>query len=380
MRQQRAFGTIAACCIAALSTNPSFAHHGVNGQFDTSQEIEVSGVVTGIRLVNPHSYVYFDVTNDAGEVEEWRCELSSGSLLKRKGWSAEMFADGTEITINGGPARNEDYACYTETITFSDGRTIGRNDELDDDGAAVVPPRELTLDDGVTPNISGNWVAERMERPSRGGGDGPPPGAEGAGGRPPRAEGAGGPPPGAEGAGAPSLVELTEAGAAAVEGYEREDNPRFHCQATNIILDWWFDQMVNTIEQTEDTITLTYGFMDIVRTIHLDMDAHPDDITPSRAGHSIGKWEDGVLVVDTIGFDDGYIVAPPVPNGAAKNSPELHIVERFTVSEDGTTLTREYVADDPLYMVGTYSGEDTVNLTDASFEPYNCDDLTGDTY
>ena len=396
--------SVVTCMVAlspiALISGTAHAHHGVNGQFDTSQTIEVSGVVTRVRLVNPHSYVYFDATSDDGSIEEWRCELSSGSLLKRKGWTKSLFADGTEITIVGSPARNEDNACYTQTITFADGNTIGRQDTLDESGVAIrdaseeAEPVVVTANvDSTSPDLSGNWVSERPERPRpRGENGGPPPRQTegGADARPdrPASDAAGegerpGRPPGGRAGGeggGPPQVELTEAGKAAVVGFEREDNPRFNCQATNILLDWWFDQLVNRIEQTDTDIKLTYGFMDIVRTIHMDMDEHPENIEPSIAGHSIGKWEQGVLVVDTVGFSEGYLHVPPNADGVARNSTALHIVERFTPSEDGTTLTREYVADDSLYLVGTFSGQDVVKRTDAAYDAYDCEDLTGDTY
>ena len=378
MKNKIAFSNLALMGALTLSTNAAYAHHGVNGQFDTAKSMEVTGVVTRIRLVNPHSYVYFDVKNEAGETEAWRCELRSGSLLKRKGWKTSMFEKGTTITINGSPARNEPSACYTKTITFEDGTKVGRQDELDKDGKVVIPPRDLTLADSKTPNLNGTWAAEQRKRPARGDRKGPPPSADGK--KPPKNAEDGkrrGPP---RGEGGPQKVERTEAGAAAVEGFKREDNPRFACKATNIFLDWWFDQMVNKIEQTEDKITLTYGFMDIVRTIHMDMDKHPEDITPSIAGHSIGKWVDGVLVVDTVGFKEGYLVVTPRVDDVAKNSTEMHVVERFTLSEDGRTLSREYTATDPLYMVGSYSGKDVVKLTTFDFESYSCDDLTGDTF
>ncbi len=237
MKKQIAFSALALIGTITLSANTAQAHHGVNGQFDTAKSMEVTGVVTRIRLVNPHSYVYFDVKNEAGETEAWRCELRSGSLLKRKGWKASMFEKGTTITINGSPARNEPNACYTKIITFEDGTKIGRQDELDEDGKVVIPPRELTLDDGVTPNLNGTWVAEQRKRPTEGDRNGPPAGA-GQDGKPAANAQEGerrGPPPGA---GGPPRVELTEAGTAAIEGFKREDNPRFSCQATNILVDF----------------------------------------------------------------------------------------------------------------------------------------------
>lgn len=110
------------------------------------------------------------------------------------------------------------------------------------------------------------------------------------------------------------------------------------------------------------------------------MDKHPDNITPSKAGHSIGKWEDGVLVVDTVGFTEGFLNITPRVDDVAKNSTELQVTEKFTLSDEGKTLTREYIATDPQYMVGTFTGKDVVKLSSTAYEPYSCEDLTDDTF
>ena len=73
------------------------------------------------------------------------------------------------------------------------------------------------------------------------------------------------------------------------------------CEPTNIIVDYNFDQMVNKIEQYYDKIIINYGFMDVVRTIHLSSD-FPKTIEPSLTGHSIGVWKGDTLVVTTKGF------------------------------------------------------------------------------
>ena len=80
----------------------------------------------------------------------------------------------------------------------------------------------------------------------------------------------------------------------------------------------------------------------------MDMDEHPDDIVPSRAGHSIGRWEDGALIVDTIGFEAGFIAAGP--GGLVPHSEDLHVVERFAYDAETQGLTRSYTAEDPRYF------------------------------
>lgn len=361
------------CC----SVN-TLAHHGVNGQFDVSQEIVLSGVVTDIRFVNPHAYVYLDVTNSQGEVENWSCEMSGASLLRRNGWTAEKFVAGTAIRISGYPARSADFSCGVDEIVLDDSQTVGTDDLLSAP-IAEASEFELTLADG-TPNFNGNWIAQRQasgqaQRPARAEGERP---VRGEGERPQRVDGerpaqAGDRPRQAGGGRGPQFVQ-TEAGIAASAGFDRMDNPRFHCQTTNIFIDWTFNEQVNNIVQTDNAVILNYGFMEMMtRTIHLDLEEHPAALTPSRTGHSIGYWQGDTLVVDTVGFAEGYLSA--TFNGV-KHSEAMHVIERFWLSDDGKTLTREYVVNDPLYLAQPYQGSDSVVRTSFPFEEYGCEDLT----
>lgn len=354
--------------IATLTFLPttSMAHHGVSGQFDMSQTYEVTGKITRIRLVNPHAYVYFDVTDDAGKVTSMRCAMESGSTMKRGGWTQDMFEIGSEITVNGSPDRDDPTTCQMNKITFANGVTADRDSTFNDDGTVEIAERQIKREDG-TPNIDGNWaMANPRER---------------SGSRP--------------------TVTLTEAGQAAVADASGDDNPRFNCKVTNVAMDWVFNGMVNSIAQSDTKITLTYGFMDLVRTIHLDGAEKPADFAPSRAGYSVGEWQDDTLVVTTTSFDEGWIMAPrggrapangenadrperpkrPEGGGgpqAAKNSAELTVTERFTLNAEGTVLKREYVFTDPLYLETPFEGTDEVTLTADAHEPYACDDLTNE--
>lgn len=276
--------------VALILPNVAFAHHGSSGQFETNKTIELSGEITRVRLVNPHAYVYFDVTNEDGSVTNMRCELQSGSLLKRRGWNTEQFKAGSAITILGSPDRNDPTTCYMQQITFENGVTANRNSVFDDNGSLVngastasavdsdvTVERETIRADG-RPNLAGNWAMVRKEGSRPGGGG--------------------------------AFAQLTDAGALAVEGATQDENPRYQCEPTNIIMDWWFDLMVNKIEQSSTQINLTYGFMSLTRTIYLDGTKMPEDYEPNRAGFSTGVWEGNTLVVTTTGFNEGWIMAP----------------------------------------------------------------------
>lgn len=339
-----------------LVSTTAIAHHGVSGQFDRSSRIEVTGVVTDIRLVNPHAYVYFNVTGAGGEIQEWRCELRGGTLLTRSGWTKEMFADGTKITVNGSQAWREEFGCYTETITFEDGFVLARYDVIEEQQGGAIG--ETSLAEG-TPLLHGHWAAPGRR-------EGPSPAAYALADKAWPADISR---PNGRGTFSP-----TEAGIEAVgENFHREMNPRYHCQATNIFHDWWFDMHVNKIVQTNDKIEINYGFMDIDRTIHMDIKEHPKNIIPSRAGHSIGRWEGDTLVVDTVGFKEGWLSAS---GHGIKHSEQMHTVERFDMNEDGTWMIMTYTISDPLYLNEPFTSQLSQRRTNSPFEEYACEDLT----
>lgn len=346
----------------------AMAHHGP-GQF-LGGDVTVTGTITNIRFVNPHAYVYLDVVDDQGETEAWRFEMQAGSLLRRAGWDEDVFPIGAEITITGAAGTRERTAGLFTTAVFADGTTLGRSTQLREDVDNDVHGRNR-LATG-TLDLNGTWAAPQRYVEAQ------EAGAVGGMGAP----GAGGPPAGGMGArpggGRPTLpngISLTEAGEAAVARYTESGggNPRHRCAATNIFFDWTFDRHVNEIIQTEDTIVMKYGLMDIVRTIHLDMDEHPANIVPSVAGHSIGRLEGGTLYVDTIGFaNDGYLSASLI------HSDQLQVTETFTYNSEDDSLTRVYSAVDPLNFNGIYSGEDVVYISNTPFEDYACVELMDD--
>ena len=196
----------------------AYAHHSAAPHFDMDNPITVEGVITELRLVNPHAYVYFDVTDDTGEVANWRCELSGGTGMRRRGWTDDSLVPGQAFTMTGAPARREERVCYTNFMEFEDGTRIARNDPPPGFEAAAAAEDTLAVSQGWTaylpngqPNLGGPWVRQGM-----GGGMGPPPGGMGAptGAAAPGGM-AGGPPGGGMGGGFPAP---TDAGLAAAGG------------------------------------------------------------------------------------------------------------------------------------------------------------------
>jgi hypothetical protein len=373
----RVLGLVAA---SALIAPAALAHHGF-GNFAMDEDITLSGVVTKIDFVNPHSWVHFNVTGPDGKVTEHRCELRSATTLRRSGWTPEMFAAGTRITIQGSPDRAEKGACYTSTVTFGDGTVLDRYGQRIP--AQATTQRAARLPSGE-PNISGDWAAEQLVMTDPAGRDGTLvplsrvgtfergavpegqreiPGARGT----PEAQAPRTAPPGGGFAGRPA-VELTDAGKAAQAALPQMSRAERSCAPGSIVSDWG-GEPVNRITQGAGTITIEYGRNGRKRTVQMAA-AHPANVTPSADGHSIGRWDNDVLVVDTVGFSPGTLL------GTTPHRAQLHVVERFSLDATTNTLKREVVAEDPLFYTAQYTRTDTMIVSTVPYAAEVCADLT----
>jgi hypothetical protein len=384
MPRLRAVTVVAGSLVAASAS----AHHGI-ANFDFNKDIAITGTVARLTFVNPHSWLYVTVAGPNGAATEWSCEMRSATVLRRSGWSQEMFTVGSEVRVTGVPDRNQPNTCYLGTITFADGTSMDRYGQRQnaDAVAAVAANRPERLPNG-DPNINGDWAGEQRVMTDRSGISGAlvpisvadtlAPGAVPEGGRAfPGSRGT----PEAAATDAiraawsrPSPVPLTEVGRRAAEGFDPSspDNPRLRCEPTNILFDWGFETFTNRITQDENVVRIQYGVPGIDRTIHLNETEHPARIEPSVEGHSIGRWENDVLIVDTVGFKPGVLSA----DTSMLHSGEMRIIERFTLDRERMALRREYVATDPTYFTGEYRGADVAFPADLPWEPPTCNDLS----
>jgi hypothetical protein len=384
MRRIAAFVVYSLGLAAAVS-----AHHGA-GTFVLSQTVSYPGAkLTKLEFYNPHGWLYFEWADAGGKVQKYRCEMRSAHTLRRSGWTQELFPIGSKIDVTASPDRADPNSCYLQTIVFANGSRMDRYGQYvkaPEGGIKEVRGAIKTVNTANRParrpsgepNITGEWAPEQMVMVDpRGVGGGlrrlgeiataqpaaPRAGGGGAArGGAARGGGGGAAPAGRQYGGTP----LTELGNTMAAAFNNNENPRFLCQTTSIIFDWTFDGPVNRITQNRDTITIEYGQFNLKRTVHMNMKAHPVNVKPSRAGHSIGRWEGETLVVDTVGFSPGVLSAP------TRHSDKLHVVERFTLDPKTWTLTREWQAEDPVYLTGKATGRDTVQPADASYTEDTC--------
>jgi len=104
----------------ALS-RPLFAHHS-SAAYDMEHPVNMKGIVTNMEWSNPHVFIYLDVKDDNGNVEQWRVEGNSPNMLVRSGWKKEMIKTGDQLLVNGAPAKNGSKVMRLITLTLANGQ------------------------------------------------------------------------------------------------------------------------------------------------------------------------------------------------------------------------------------------------------------------
>ena len=99
------------------------------------------------------------------------------------------------------------------------------------------------------------------------------------------------------------------------------------------------------LRQSASVIGIVAKTQSSERYIFLDGRKHPekDELDPTTNGHSTGRWEGEVLVVDTIGFNDRGITR--LPGGGVRTSTS-HLTERYRLMGNGQRLDVTFTWED----------------------------------
>src|SRR5215468_1367310 len=89
-----------------LFTSSASAHHSFAAEYDNNKQVTIKGVVQKVAWVNPHAYVYIDVTDDNGKVTTWAFESLSPNALARQGWTRNSLKAGETVTVDGYMAKD----------------------------------------------------------------------------------------------------------------------------------------------------------------------------------------------------------------------------------------------------------------------------------
>ena len=295
--------------MTALVVSPTtvFSHHS---RAEFSDEIlDVSGELVEVAWRNPHPALVVKVTNDDGAEELWRVEgWSSANTMDRNGVTGDVFNVGDQVRV------------AVQASMRREGAYLGRSVLLPNGVEAALRPNAepfwsdsdiLTATEAGAASVSGGQGLFRVwtfvERD--GGGD----------------------------------LPLTAQAAQSLEGFdELRDHPLFRCEPVGMPIAMDSTMPIQFIDNG-DTIVMRAETNDVNRTIHMSSSASAAGQPATPLGYSVGRWENDDLLVTTTRIDYPYFNDDGVPM-----SDELELVERFSVSDDGTTLTWHATATDPV--------------------------------
>ena len=318
---------VMALVAASAAAGQALGHHSDAG-YDQERVIGFQGTVTRYVWRNPHITVFVETENEAGERVEWGVETGSTPIMTRSGWSPDLFTPGDAVTVRAHPDRSHRTHAMMISIEKADDGSVWIQDEADYEATAS------------TTTLEGVWkgIAETLGPFNRQFDSQP----------------------------------LTPAGEAGRARFNYQtDSPIADCipppPPDSVIGSTVY---LNEIEILDDRVVIRSEFFDAVRTVYMDGRGHPENGERTNLGHSVGRWEGDVLVVDTTLFADHPDAnGSGVPSGAGK-----HLIERYSLSEDGTRLIVDVLLEDPEFLTESFSArKELLYSPQLRLFTYDCD-------
>lgn len=314
-----------ACSLLILSGSPVNAHHS-SAPFYENREVEVEGEITEVLWQNPH--IRFTLRDDDGR--DWDIETTSVSILSRWGLDEDVVEVGTRVRLAGRAGRQSDTAMWVSNMLLPSGQEV------------LLSSRPRWSDNTIGEDLRGEVAADpelglfrvwtsagRLWNNS---------------------------------------YPLTEFARTARAGWDPiADEPTANCAPKGMAFIMENPYPMEFVDEG-DRILLYIEEYDLVRTIYMTPEAVPANPEPGLLGHSVGRWEGDVLVVETTHINYAHFDKTGIPQTEA-----VHNLERFRVNDEGSrleysvTVTDPAIFTEPVVMTKTwaYRPGETIN-------PYDC--------
>jgi hypothetical protein len=325
---------LSAAGLALILPLGAAAHHSFAAHFQMDTVTEVEGRVTEVRWVNPHIKIYVEDADGA----MWEVEAGPVNLLSRMGIERDTFGVGDTIRARGNPGRRDEQTLWVSNILLADATEIIANPNAEPywgsnavgDASAFFEAGELALPERGERSFFRIWSPLLRQFPR------------------PRGE-----------------PVLTAAGEAAQAEYGIDRQAVADCEVPGTPFAMMSPYPIELVNRG-DRIVIRGEAYDFERVAYLERLETPPE--PSPLGYSLARFEGDTLVVETTRIDyHSYGDLGPA------QSDRSHVVERFTLSADGTELDYEITVTDPVMLGEPWLwGGSFLYREDAEIKPWNC--------
>jgi hypothetical protein len=114
-------GLAALVCLSL--SRPILAHHGAAG-YDMEKAVVMKATITDFEWNNPHSQIFFDVTDDKGKVSHWVAETEPPAVMLERGWVRKSLKPGDQVTVYAFVAKNGATTSILQKVVLADGKEL----------------------------------------------------------------------------------------------------------------------------------------------------------------------------------------------------------------------------------------------------------------
>ncbi len=316
-----------------LEADAAIAHHSIT-PYDQNTFSELEGVISAIRWRNPHLGLRLMVENDTGEQEVWELEGDSVNAAARRGLTREGIRVGDRVRVAGWPSRRGRRELFAINILLPNGEETILTDidfPLRWTEERAIRTTDLT-DTDLGRSIFRVWSFGALYRPRM------------------------------------PFVLTPPAEAARSTWDPSTDMLALRCIAPgmpNAILNPYPIEFIDEGDQ----IRLEIEEWEATRMIDMTSRGIPADAPTSPLGYSVGRFEGNTLLIETARIDFPYL-----DDGGTPMSDQVEMVERFTVSEDGSRLNYKVSVTDPPNLVEPAIWDAAWSwVPGTEIRPYECD-------